>query len=516
MGKHSHRLSRRNLLKVGAGAAAVMAIGLPRAKAASFRNEELIYMPATALLELFRARKLSPVEVLKAQIDHAEKVEPKINAFSFEYFDEALVAAKESERRYMKGNARSLEGITLAIKDEQDIEGKITTNGSLLRQNDVAKSNHPIVQRIMDAGAVIHARTTTPEFSMAWVTWSKIWGVTRNPWNLYYSVGGSSGGAGATLAAGTSTLALGSDIGGSIRIPASVNGVYGFFAPFGRNPSGLDGVLIPYAADGPMARTFEDMVLFQNIISGPHPSAMESLRPKLVYPRRYESIKGLRIAYDMDFGYKIVDRDVKKNTMTALKLLERQGAIVEPVSLGWNGEMIKEAWIKGVLGGAAGGGLINLAKRGRDKMTDYARSIVEMAEKLGPLDQYEAAVLTGELYPKLSAIFEQGYKVLIAPTLASINERADFDKTKHTPIIEGKEVDPLLGPVMTYPFNVLNRNPIVNVPTGRARNNVPTGMQIIANTFDDLSAFQVAAAYSNAAPLLFSRDAFPDYRSEKV
>jgi len=478
-------------------------------------DNELIYMPATTLLELFKAKKLSPVEVLEAQIAQAAKVEPDVNAFSFEYFDEARVAARESEQRYMQGNARPLEGITMAVKDEHDIEGKITTNGSLLRKNDVALSNHPLVERVIGAGAVIHARTATPELSMAWVTWSKIWGVTRNPWNLYYGVGGSSGGAGASLAAGTTTLATGSDIGGSIRIPSSVNGVYGFFAPFGRNPSSPGGTLVPFAADGPMARTFEDMVLFQNVVTGPHPMQMETLRPKLHYPLHYESIKGLCIAYDLDYGYKVVDRDVKKNTLAALKILESLGAIVEPVTIGWDGEKMMEAWIKGMLSGSAGGGLIKLAKRGRDQMTDYARLIVEMAEKLGPVDQADADLLTWELNAQLQkAVFLKGYDVLIAPTLASINERADYDKTVHTPVIEDQEVDPLVGPIMTYPFNVLNRYPVVNAPTGQARNNVPTGMQIIANTFDDLAAFRVAANYAQAVPALFTSDAFPDYRNE--
>lgn len=479
-------------------------------------ENELIYMPATTLLELFKAKKLSPVEVLEAQIAQAEKVEGKINAFSFEYFDEARAAAKESERRYMQGRARPLEGITVAVKDEHDIKGKITTNGSLLLKNYVAQSNHPLVERVIDAGAVIHARTTTPEFSMAGVTWSKIWGVTRNPWNLYYGVGGSSGGSGATLAAGTSTLATGSDIGGSIRIPASVNGVYGFKAPFGRNPAEPGSTLIPHSANGPMARTFEDLVLFQNVVTGPHPMQMETLRPKLHYPMHYDGIKGLRIAYDMDYGYKVVDRDVKKNTLAALKILESLGAIVEPVTIGWDGEKVKEAWLKAVLGGSAGGGLINIARGGRDQMTDYARTMVEMAEGLGPVDLADADLLTWELNAQLQkAVYLKGYDVLIAPTLASMHERADYNETvHHKPVIEGQEVDPLVGPIMTYPFNVLDRYPVVNAPTGRARNNVPTGMQIIANTFDDLIAFRVAANYAKAAPALFSGDVFPEYHDE--
>ncbi len=509
--------TRRDFCKAGVGAAALLALGGSPGCGETFDEDELIYMSASRQLELFKAKKLSPVEVLQAQIAHAEQVEPKVNAFCFEYFEEALQAAKQAEKRYRKGTARPLEGITMAVKDEQDIRGKITTNGSLLRKEDMAEADHPIVERTRDAGAIHHARTTTPEFSMAGVTWSKIWGVTRNPWNLYYSVGGSSGGAGAALAAGIATLATGSDIGGSIRIPSSVNGVWGFFAPFGRNPSSPGGTLIPYAADGPMARTFEDMVLFQNVITGPHPMSMESLRPKLTYPKRYDGIKGMRIAYDMDYGYKTVDCDIKRNTLNALKILEEQGAIVEPVTIGWDGEKLKLAWLKGVLGGSAGGALIGVAERGRDQMTDYARSIVEAADQLGPVDQADADMFTFEFNAQLQrAVFLNGYDLLISPTIASINERADFDKTKHSIVIEGKEQDPLTGWLMTYPFNLLNRYPVINAPTGRARNNIPTGMQIIGNTFDDLTAFRVAAAYAKAAPPLFVGKARPDYRNKKA
>ena len=135
---------------------------------------ELCYLPAVEALKLFREKKLSPVELLKALISRAEEVEPKINAFSFEYFDDAMKAAREAEDRYTKGNPRPLEGIPLAVKDESYIEGKITTNGSLLLRDSVAGTTSLIIERLLAAGAIVHARTTTPEFSIAGVTWSKL------------------------------------------------------------------------------------------------------------------------------------------------------------------------------------------------------------------------------------------------------------------------------------------------------------------------------------------------------
>ena len=168
----------------------------------------------------------------------ADAVEPTVNAFTERRTEEAAAAAKASAERYATGeDIRPLEGLPVALKEEVPVEGWRMRYGSLA-VDEVADETAPIAERIFAAGAVVHARTTTPEFSCTGYTHSKLWGVTRNPWNPEVAVGGSSGGSGASLAAGTSLLASGSDIGGSIRIPASINGVVGFKAPHGRVPTG--------------------------------------------------------------------------------------------------------------------------------------------------------------------------------------------------------------------------------------------------------------------------------------
>jgi amidase len=201
-------------------------------------NTELCYLSATEALAAFKSRKLSPVELMGALIARAEAVEPKINAFPMKHFDRALSEAKKAEDRYMKtdGRLRPLEGIACAIKDETTIKGWRSTFGSLVFKDNVDSYTAPPAERVIKAGAIIHARSAAPEFSCAPFTHSRLWGVTRTPWNLDYSCGGSSGGAGASLAAGSTTLANGSDIGGSIRIPSSMCGVAGFKPPYGRNP----------------------------------------------------------------------------------------------------------------------------------------------------------------------------------------------------------------------------------------------------------------------------------------
>ncbi|MDX1698462.1 MAG: amidase, partial [Thiohalobacterales bacterium] len=191
-------------------------------------TDALHYLSASEALQRFRQRSLSPVELLEALIDRAGQVEPVINAFADTYFDEAMQQARRAEQKYARGQrTRPLEGIPVVIKDEIKLKGKRTTGGSLVNRDHVDDESDVIAERLLRAGAIVHARTTTPEFCICGTTHSRLWGVTRNPYNPAYTPGGSSGGTGAALAAGTTTLGTGTDIGGSIRIPAGCCGVVG-------------------------------------------------------------------------------------------------------------------------------------------------------------------------------------------------------------------------------------------------------------------------------------------------
>src|SRR4051794_62112 len=200
------------------------------------RVDELHYLSATEALDLFRARKLSPVELMEAVIARAEHVEPSVNALGVRFFEEALAAAEEAERRYAQGSGedlRPLEGVPIAIKEEMPVRGQRTTQGSLVYADNVSDHSAVVAQRVLDAGAIIHARSNAPEFSCAGFTHSRLWGTTRNPWNLDYSPGGSSGGSAASLAAGTTTLAPAPELGGSIRLPPPRHGGLGLHATVG-------------------------------------------------------------------------------------------------------------------------------------------------------------------------------------------------------------------------------------------------------------------------------------------
>ena len=217
-------------------------------------SDDLHYLSAAEALARFRDRSLSPVDLLDAVTARADAVEPTVNALCHERYEAAREEARAAEARYAgrgDGEPRALEGIPLAIKEEEEVAGQPWTQGSLIYKDLVAEQSSVFAQRMLDAGAIVHARTTAPEFSCALFTHSRLHGVTRNPWNPEFGVGGSSGGSGAALASGTTTLASGSDIGGSIRAPASFNGVVGFKPPYGRVAQAVPFNLDTYCHCGP-------------------------------------------------------------------------------------------------------------------------------------------------------------------------------------------------------------------------------------------------------------------------
>jgi len=359
----------------------------------------------------------------------------------------------------------------------------------------VAEVTAPFVQRIIDAGGIVHARTTTPEFCCAPVTWTKLWGVTRNPWNLAYAPGGSSGGSAAALAAGSTTLATGSDIGGSIRIPASFCGVTGFKPPYGRVPEVPPFNLDHYCHEGPLARSVADCALLENVIAGPHPSDVVSLRPKLEIPLPLESVAGLRIALSPDLGCFDVDPDVAANTYAAAERLRDAGAVITEVQLPWKlADIIRAARIHfGMIFGPSIGPLFT--EHG-DELTSYARAFVTESNEIAKEDYYQGLELEAALYAPLGELLET-YDALICPTFAVPALPAEWD---HGDLAEGRTDGSWMDVMMTVPFNIASRCPVLSVPSGRARNGVPTGLSVVGKTYDDVTAFRVAAAHEERYP----------------
>ena len=453
------------------------------------------YLSATEVLGLFRSGELSPVELVRAVIERAQAVEPRINAFAATYYDEALEAARAAEQRYRVGDARPLEGLPVAVKEEAPIAGKPNTLGSLPLRGEVAKETAPFVQRIIDAGGIVHAQTTTPEFCCAPVTWTKLWGVTRNPWNTAYAPGGSSGGSAAALAAGTAMLATGSDIGGSIRIPSSFCGVTGFKPPHGRVPEFPPFNLDHYCHEGPMARSVADCALLENVIAGPHPSDVVSLRPKLWIPSPLPLIEGMRIALSLDLGCYDVDADVVANTLAAAERLRDAGADVSYVSLPWELSAINRA-AQIHFGMIFGPSIRPLFEEHGDDLTSYARAFVAESDQIAKEDFVAGLELEAAIYAPLGTLLED-YDALICPTFAVPALPAEWD---HGDLAEGRCEGSWMDVMMTLPFNIASRCPVLSVPSGRAANGVPTGLSIVGKTYDDVSVFRVAAAHEERFP----------------
>ena len=451
-------------------------------------------------LARMRAKELSPVELLASVYARADIVEPVVNALTERRTEEAEVAAKESERRYAgAGDIRPLEGLPVALKEELPVEGWQMRFGSLA-VDEIATTTAPIAERIFAAGAVVHARTTTPEFSCTGYTHSKLWGVTRNPWNPEVAVGGSSGGSGASLASGTSLLASGSDIGGSIRIPASINGVVGFKPPHGRVPEFAPFNLDRYCHEGPLARTVADCALFENVLAGPHHADVTSLRPKLELPDELGGTEGLRIALSIDLGSWDVDEEVAANTRAAAEALREAGAVVEEVEIPWTLERVMRA-ARAHFGGIFGAEIAEMAAGAPDVVNDYVSAWAEEAEDMLSVPGAFAHGLVEEaaLWEPIGLLFED-FDALMCPTWAVTGIPAG-DSLLGTLFEGGGPNDRQFTCYMTTPFNIFSPCPVLAVPSGiAASNGVPTGIQIVGRTFDDVIPFRIGAALERVRP----------------
>lgn len=460
--------------------------------------DELCYLTATEAIELFKAKKLSPVDLMEAVIRRSEQVNPKVNAYTYTFYDRALKQARDAEAKYAKGaDVRPLEGIPCTIKDLHPIEGEITTWGSKIYEGERSEFTAPTVQRLFDAGAIMHARTTTAEFGHMADTRSRLWGVTRNPWNLDYSPSGSSGGAAAAVAAGMTTIADGTDGGGSIRMPASACGVVGYKPPFGRNPTGfLATNLDTLLHFGPVTRSVADTALMQNVMSGPHVADITTLREKLEIPSKLEHIKGWRIAFSPDLGYFDVDPEVAANTAAAADAFRELGCTVDRVDVGWDSsayDAFTTQW-EGLCATVLDGYL----PRQYD-MDPYLREMLHRGMNHSVARVRQTEFVQTEMYKTLGPILDQ-YDVLVCPTLAVPSVLADHKNEDADFSINGNPVHPWLGWCLTYPFNLLSQLPVVTVPTGFAHTGVPTGMQIVGKTYDDVSVLRAAASFEAIRP----------------
>ncbi|MEO5993029.1 MAG: amidase, partial [Arthrobacter sp.] len=362
-------------------------------------------------------------------------------------------------------------------------------------------ADHPVIDRIRRAGGIIHARTTTPEYSCATVTHSALWGVTRNPWNPQYSPGGSSGGSGAALAAGLAPLATASDIAGSTRLPASFTGTVGYKAPYGRIP-GLPPLSADhYRGDGPMARTVADTALLANVMAGRHAADHTSLGGGLalaVPPTGADSVAGLRIALCIRLGNYPVAADVEANTRAVASALAAAGAVVEEIELPWTVEHISRT-IFTHFGYLLGPVMEDDTADAPELLAAYTRRFMADAQKAAGENRFIDGVRAETRIQADLAAAMAGFDALICP--ASAVAALDADGMYLDGIdAGGVRLGHYWQAHMTAPFNIANRCPVLAVPSGMAECGIPTGVQIVGHPFDDATVFAVGAAVETVRP----------------
>lgn len=470
-------------------------------------SHEIAYLSATDLIAAYRDGRLSPVEVTATLLARASKLQVSLNATTLIDADGALAKAQVAATRYRAGTARALEGVPVAIKEETAVAGWPRTIGSHLH-DELSTANHPIVDRLLDAGAILHLQTTVPEFCVIGQTLSERYGVSRNPWNRAITPGGSSGGSGAVLAAGLAPLATGSDMAGSTRIPSALNGVYGYKPPFGRLASTPHEELFAFAVEGPLARSFDDLRLMQNVMQGPHPASYSGM-PASPLPDDPPGLGGVRLALALPKNG-IICPDNERNLRAAAAALEQAGAIVEEVTLDWDVGRISDVLIEAIFGLYFAEYLEGFSAAQKARATPYLRWL---------MDRYcgrrnaimGAAILASEMHHEMVAkLWQRGMTALLCPTLLCSDLPADLEISEVREwSIAGHSVDSYLGWVWTTPFNLLSRTPALAVPTGLAANGVPTSMQIVGAPFCDEDVFRVGHHYARMGTVELYRNTFP-------
>jgi aspartyl-tRNA(Asn)/glutamyl-tRNA(Gln) amidotransferase subunit A len=452
-------------------------------------------LTASELSALFASRELSPVEVAETCLGRIEALDAQINAFCHIDASATLKMAEASEARWLEGEPLSpLDGVPVAVKDLLVTKGWPTRRGSLtVDPNAYIDTDAPTVARLREAGAVLVGKTTTPEFGWKGSNDSPLTGVTRNPWNTAKTPGGSSGGSAAALAARFCPLALGTDGGGSIRIPAAFTGTYGLKPSFGRVPAYPLSPFGTLAHVGPMSRTVLDSAMLLNVIARPDARDWYALPHDATdYAAGLEApLAGKRIAFSRDMGFaNNVAPDVEALFARAVKRFEDLGAHVEEADPpgGDPGPTFRVLWWSGA------GQL--LSTYSPEKMAQIDPGLRRMAEEgiaYAKKDYLDASLDRGA-YGSAMRQFMTKYDFLLTPMIPI----TAFDVGLVSPFPDDGNAWMAWTP-FTVPFN-LTQQPAASVPCGFAGDGLPVGLQIVGRMFDDAGVLAASYAYELADP----------------
>lgn len=458
---------------------------------------ELSFTPATELAALMRARQLSPVEVVDAILERIDAVNPKINAYVTLVPEKARAAAREAEAALLRGDKLGpLHGVPVSVKDVIDTAGIRTTYASTLFADHVPTQDDLAVARLKAAGAIVVGKTNTPEFAAGINSRNALFGATRNPWHTSLCAGGSSGGAAAALAAGLAPLAVGSDLGGSLRIPASICGVVGFRTSAGRVPQYPAGWLYDWSAvAGPMARTVADTALMLSVLAGPDARVPISLsEPGEVFADAARGeVAGQRIAWSRDLGVAVVEPEVVNVVESALGTWRSLGCAVEADQPDFADIRDIITPLRAVRMAAQHQDLLELGDKIDNK---FFKDFVQVAKRLSLLDVARAEALRSRLWERVHAFFQR-YDFLVSPT----TQTPAFDLEKPYPdVIAGRQIENNVDAfLLTYAIS-LTGLPAISIPCGFTAAGLPVGMQIVGRWRDEAGVLRAAAAFERAAP----------------
>ncbi len=458
-------------------------------------DDDICYLSAVELAAAIRSKALSAVEVTEAVLQRIERLNPALNAFCTSMADEARERANEIEAAVLRGNdVGPLCGVPVSIKDNLYVSGVRTTFGSKLLENNVTTEDAPCTERVRRAGAVIIGRTNSPELGWKGVTDNRVFGITRNPWNRDLTPGGSSGGAAAAVAAGMGPIGIGTDGGGSLRIPASFCGLVGFKASFGRVPNYPATAVDTLRHTGPITRTVGDAALTIDVLAGPDDRDPNSLPAGQVnlFTELDQGIDGLRIAYSPDLGYARVDPEVGQLCRQAALRLREAGAVVEQIDLNWDDPY--ECWNVFFYGGIGASLADKLPEQG-DLLDPGLRRAAETGMKLSAVDYVRATLERNAFWQKVRAVYKD-YDLLVTPALAVPPFAVGQDDADPLP---GQQPRALAWTQFSYPLN-LTGQPAASIPCGWTEANLPVGLQLIGRRFDDCTVLQAARALEKIQP----------------
>jgi aspartyl-tRNA(Asn)/glutamyl-tRNA(Gln) amidotransferase subunit A len=478
-------------------------------------QNEIGRMDAVALAAKVRKRELSATEVTEAVLGRMDKLEPHIHAFCTRTPELARKTAAEIDKKIKAGDDPGpLAGVPVGIKDLVCTEGVVTASGSFAYKDFVPDEDDVVVERLKQAGAIIIGKTNVPEFGYSGVGHNPVFETTRNPWNLELTPGGSSAGSGAAVAAGVGPFAIGSDGGGSVRIPSAHSGIVGVKASMGRVPlyPGTKDERYPGVSSweslehiGPMSRTVADSALMLSVISGPDSRDRYSL-PKADFDWMgvlKGGIKGLKVAYSPDWGYAPVDPEVRRVVGEAVKVFERDlGCIVEEAHPGFE-DPYGAFWAIVAMETDLRGMREIVAKHGHH-MTPH---LVDFIMRPWTAEDFTSALMTRKAVVNKMWRFMRKYDLLLTPTLAVPPFAVHIQGPEK---IDGQIVHPFRWLNFTFPLNFTGQ-PAASVPAGFTRDRLPVGLQIIGRHLDDPTVLRAAAAFESAKPW---RDAWPPLLQE--